>query len=95
MLDLETLIKNTAADSYLIEVYYCHEDNNTNQILKEYKVVAKKLTHRWGLQWQTTELVPNTLRNAALNALCFGRNLSYIYYRLYKCIRSAKTKKMR
>ena len=46
MLDLETLIKDTAADPDLIEVQCCIEDNNTQAIPDDYKQVAKKLTHR-------------------------------------------------
>ena len=46
MLDLETLIKETAADPELIQVNCCLEDNNTNTIPNEYRTVAKKLTHR-------------------------------------------------
>ena len=49
MLDLETLIKETAAVPDLIEIQCCIEDNNTQAIPEEYKQVAKKLTHRWGI----------------------------------------------
>ena len=48
MLDLETLIKETAADPDQIEGQCCLEDNNTLAIPEDYKHVAKKLTHRWG-----------------------------------------------
>ena len=68
MLDLETLIKETAADPELIEVQCCIEDNNTQAIPDDYKQVAKKLTHRWGI----TMVDPKNLRYAALNALHFG-----------------------
>ena len=46
MLDLERLIKETAADPDLIEIQCCIEDNNTQAISEEYKQVAKKLTLR-------------------------------------------------
>ena len=49
MLNLETLIKDTAADPDLIELNCCIEDNNFNQIPNEYKSVARNLTHRWGI----------------------------------------------
>ena len=49
MLDLETLIKKTAADPDLIEVQCCIEDNNIKAIPEDYKQVARKLTHRWGI----------------------------------------------
>ena len=42
MLDLETLIKETAADPDLVELNCCLEDS-TNQIPNEYKAVAKNL----------------------------------------------------
>ena len=42
MLDLETLIKETAADPELIELNCWLEDNNTNLILNDYRTVAKK-----------------------------------------------------
>ena len=44
MLDLETLIKETAADSDLIELNCCLEENNSQQIPNDYKTVAIKLT---------------------------------------------------
>ena len=47
MLDLETLIKETAADPDLIEVQCCIEDNNMQAIPEAYEQVARKLTHRW------------------------------------------------
>ena len=47
MRDLETLIKETAADPVLIELNCCCiEDNNFYQIHNEYKSVARKLTRR-------------------------------------------------
>ena len=49
MLDLETLIEKTSANSDLIELNCCIKDNNTNQIPNNYKSVVKKLTHRWGI----------------------------------------------
>ena len=73
MLDLETLIKETAADQELIEVNCCLEENNSHQIPHDYKTVAKKLTHRWGIVIvDDRNIIPKTLRYAALNALHFG-----------------------
>ena len=73
MLDLETLIKETAADPDLIEVQCCIEDNNTQTIPDDYKQVAKKLTYRWGITMVDDRIIiPKSLRYAALNALHFG-----------------------
>ena len=73
MLDLVTLIKETAADPDLIEIQCCIEDNNTQAIPEEYKQVAKKLTHRWGITTVDDRvIIPKSLRYAALNALHFG-----------------------
>ena len=73
MLDLETLIKETAADPDLIEVQCCFEDNNTQAIPDDYKHVAKKLNHRWGITVvDDLIIIPKSLRYAALNALHFG-----------------------
>ena len=73
MLDLETLIKETAADPDLIEVHCCIEDNNTQAIPDDYKQVAKKLTLRWGITMVDDRIFfPKSLRYAALNALHFG-----------------------
>ena len=73
MLDLETLIKETAADPDLIEVQCCIKDNNTQAIPDDYKQVAKKLIHRWGITMMDDRIViPKSLRYAALNALHFG-----------------------
>ena len=64
MLDLETLIKETTAGPELIV---------TNMIPNEYRTVAKKLTHRWGIIMVDDRIViPKSLRYAALNALHFG-----------------------
>ena len=41
MLDLETLIKETAADSDLIKLNCCLEENNSNQIPHDYRTVAE------------------------------------------------------
>ena len=49
MLDLETIIKETIADPDLIELNCCIEDNNTKQSPHHYRIVAEKLTHRWGI----------------------------------------------
>ena len=63
MLDLETLIKETAADPELIELDCCLEDNNTNMIPNEYRTVAKKLTRRWGIIMVDDRIViPKSLR---------------------------------
>ena len=73
MLDLETLLKDTAADPDLIELNCCIEDNNLEQIPQNYKTVAKKLTHRWGIIMVDDRIViPKSVRYAALNALHFG-----------------------
>ena len=49
MLDLETLIKETAADTDLNEVQCYIEDDNTQANPEDYIRVAKKLTHCWGI----------------------------------------------
>ena len=73
MLDLETIIKDTAADPDLIELNCCIEDNKLDQIPQNYRTVAKKLTHRWGIILVDDRIViPKSLRFAALNALHFG-----------------------
>ena len=70
MLDLETLIKATAADPDLIEVQGCIEDNNILAIPENYKQVARKLTHRWGITMVDDRIIiPRSLRYAPLNAL--------------------------
>ena len=75
MLDLETLIKETAADPDLNELNCCIEDNNLEPIPQNYKTVAKKLTHRWGIIMVDDRIViPKSLRYAALNALHFGHS---------------------
>ena len=72
MLDLETLIKETAANPDLIEVQCCIEDNNIQAIPEDYKQVARKLTHRWGITMVDDRIIiPKSLRYAALNALHF------------------------
>ena len=73
MLDLETIIKETTADPDLIELNCCIEDNKLDQIPQNYRTVAKKLTHRWGIILVDDRIViPKSLRYAALNALHFG-----------------------
>ena len=73
MLEMETLIKETAADPDIIEVQCCIEDNNTRVIPDDYKQVAKKLTHRWGITMVDDRIIiPKSLRYTALNALHFG-----------------------
>ena len=59
--------------SVLIELNCCIEDNNTEQVPHNYRTVAKKLTHRWGIMMVDDRIVvPKSLRYAALNALQFG-----------------------
>ena len=73
MLDLETLIKETAADPELIELNCCLEENNTNLIPNDYRTVAIKLTHRWGIIMVDDRIIiPKSLRYAALDALHSG-----------------------
>ena len=74
MLDLETLIKETAANPDLIELYCYIEYNNTNQIPNDCKAVAEKLTtaniHRRDIIIVDDRSI--SLRYAPLNALHFG-----------------------
>ena len=49
VLNLETLGKGTAAGTDLIDLNCCIEDNILSEIPNEYKAVARKLTHRWGI----------------------------------------------
>ena len=73
ILDLETFIKETTADPESIELNCCPEDNNTNKIPNEYRTVARKLTHRWGIIMVDDRIViSKSLRYAAFNALHFG-----------------------
>ena len=73
MLDLETLIKETAADQDITEVQCCIEDNNIQAIPEDYKHLARKLTHRWGITMVDDRIIiPKNLRYAARNALHFG-----------------------
>ena len=73
MLDLETLVKETAANPELIEFNCCLEGNNTNLIPNGYRTVAKELTPRRGIIMVDDRIIiPKSLRNAALNALHFG-----------------------
>ena len=73
MLDLETLIKETAADPDLIEVQCCIEENNIQAIPEDYKQVAEKLSHRWKITTVDDRIIiPRSPRYAALNALHFG-----------------------
>ena len=56
MLDLETLINETAADPDPIEVQCCIEDENILAIPGDYKHVVKKFTQRWGItKWWMAE----------------------------------------
>ena len=65
MLDLETLIKETAADPDLIELQCCIEDNNLSQAPEAYKPIIKRLTHRWGITMVNDRIiVPKSLRYA-------------------------------
>ena len=73
MLDLETIIKETAANPDLIELNCFIEDNNTEQIRHSYRTVARILTHRWGIIMVDDRIVvPKSLRYAALNVLHIG-----------------------
>ena len=73
MLDLETLTKETLADLDLTEQNCRIKDNNLEQIPQNYKNVARKMTHRWGIIIVVDRIViPDSLRYAALNALPFG-----------------------
>ena len=73
MLDLESLIKETARGPYWIEVQNCLEDSKLLQTPENYKLVAKRLTHRRGiLVVDDRIIVPKRLRYAALKALHFG-----------------------
>ena len=73
MLDLKTLIEETAADPDLIEVQCCLEDNNHQAIPEDNKQVAKKLTHRCEITMMDDRIIiSRSLRYAALNALHFG-----------------------
>ena len=73
MVDMETLIKETAADPDLIELNCCIENNNSNQIPHDYRTAAKKLTRRRGIIMVDDRIIkPKTLRYAALIALHFG-----------------------
>ena len=72
MLDLETIIKETAADPDLILMNCCIEENNTEQIPHDYRTVAKKLPHCWGIAIVDDRIVvPKSIRYAALNPLHF------------------------
>ena len=63
MLDLEMLIKITAADAVLIELQCCIEDSNIQAIREDYKQVAKKVTHRWRITMVDDPIIsPRSLR---------------------------------
>ena len=73
MLDLEPLIKETAADPDMIELQCCIKDDNLSQALEAYKPIIKRLTHRWGITMVDDKIiVPKSFRYAALNALYLG-----------------------
>ena len=73
MIDLETLLKETAADPNLIEVQCCLEDNKPQQRAEDYKKVAKRPTFRSGITMVDDRIfLPKSLRYEALNALHFG-----------------------
>ena len=72
MLELETLIKETAADTELIELQCCIEDDNLNQAPEAYKPIIKRLIHRWGITMIDDRIIDSkSLGYAALNALHF------------------------
>ena len=73
MLEHETLIKETTANLDLIDVQFCLEVNKLQQIPEDYKQVAKRLTHGWGITMVNDRIIiPKSLRYAALNAVHFG-----------------------
>ena len=73
MLDLQSIIKETAADPEILKVKLCLERDRKEQIPEEYKGVAKKLTTRGGeLLVDDRIVVPKSLRSSALNSLHFG-----------------------
>ena len=73
LLDLETLVKETAADPDLKEVQCCLEDNKPLQIPEDYKQVRKRLRQRWGITVVDERIIiPENLDYAALNVLHFG-----------------------
>ena len=73
MLDLETLIKETAGDPDLVDVQCCIEDNNIQAIAEDYKQVARKLTHRRGITMVNDQIIiSKSLRYAALITLHLG-----------------------
>ena len=62
-LELETLIKETAADPELIDLKCCLEENSFNLIPNDYRAVAKKLTHCWGIiMIDDRIIIPKSLR---------------------------------
>ena len=72
-LDLETQIKEAAANPNLTELNCCLEHNNNSQIPNDYKTLARKLIHQWGVIVVDDRMIgPKRLRYAALNALHFG-----------------------
>ena len=73
MFDLKTLIKETAANPDMIDVQYILYDNKLQQIPEEYKQVAKRRTHRWGITMVDDRIInPKRLRYEAVNVLHFG-----------------------
>ena len=63
MLDLETLIKETAADPDLIELQCSMENDNLHQASEAYKPIIKRLTHRLGITMVDDRIiVPKNLR---------------------------------
>ena len=70
MLDLETLIKKTAADPELIELNCCLEENSTKLNPNDYRTVDKKLTYRWGIVMvDDRNIIPKSLKYPTLNVL--------------------------
>ena len=67
MLDLETLTKETEAVLDLFYEQCCPEDSELQQIPEDYKQVAKRLTHRWGITMVDVRIiVPRSVPYAAL-----------------------------
>ena len=73
LLGPETLMKGTAAENELIELQYCLDDGNKEQIPENVEQVAGKLTHRWRITIvDESIIILNNLRYKALNLLHVG-----------------------
>ena len=66
-------MRETAADPALIELQCCLEKNKPLQIPEDYKQVAKRPTHRWGITMVDDRIIiAKSLLYAVLNAVQFG-----------------------